>query len=377
MIIAIDLTYNPYGGSFSQIENIFKYIDTYKYEKYIIYCTHTNYLTFKVYESEKIIFKVSQLSSLSKVTRILWTQLLLPFHLLIDNVSVLFCPGNFSPIFAFTKKIQWIGTVGPFEQEFYKDFPFIGKINLLINKYMMIFSALTSKHVIFESKYTRDLFITNYFFDKSKSSVINLGRDDYFSLASDNNTHITKHYKSKNFLLAVSHLYPYKNLEVLLHAINKNNDPDLICLIAGKFHTKSYHQKLVNLCNELSLEEKIFFLGGVSKEELKELYSNCEIFIFTSPFENFAYTLVEAMSCGAAVVATNTTAMPETCQSAALYFNPWSHEELYQSITSLLSDHDLLSDYRSRSIKRSNEINTYKEANTRTSEIIHELISNE
>ena len=58
MTIAIDLTYNPYGGSLSQIENILKYIDDYKQDKYIVYCTKNNYLKFKRFESEKLIFKI-------------------------------------------------------------------------------------------------------------------------------------------------------------------------------------------------------------------------------------------------------------------------------------------------------------------------------
>ena len=366
MTIAIDLTYNPYGGSLSQIENILKYIDDYKQDKHIVYCTKDNYLKFKRFESEKLIFKISNISTFSKTTRIIWTQLLLPFHLLFDNVSLLFCPGNFSPIFSFTKKIQWIGTVGPFEKEFYKAFSFSGKINLLMNKYLMIVSALTSGHVIFESQYTRNLFVKNYFCNPKKSSVINLGRDDYFFPK--------KNARQKKFLLSVSHLYPYKNIEVLLYALAKIDDPDLNLLIAGRSHTKSYHKKLIRLSEQLSISDKVIFLGGVSKEELRDLYSSCEIFIFTSPFENFAYTLIEAMSCGAAVIAANSTAMPETCNSAALYFNPYSSEELIELINRLLSDRVLIEEYKSRSITRSSQINNYKEANSKTYDIINDLI---
>ena len=128
IILAIDLTYNPYGGSFSQIENIFKNITEYKVDKCIVYCT--------------------------KLIRIIWTQVFLPCRLLLDNVSLLFCPGNFSPILTLTKKIQWIGTVGPFEKDFYRGFSINEKLNLVFNKYIMFFSALTSTHVIFESEYT-------------------------------------------------------------------------------------------------------------------------------------------------------------------------------------------------------------------------------
>jgi|TARA_B100001540_G_C15816939_1_gene648190 glycosyltransferase involved in cell wall biosynthesis len=374
MIIAIDLTYNPYGGSLAQILNILKYIQNDKRFEYIIFCSKKNHLQFEQYESSNVIFKISSISSLNKFSRIIWTQLVLPFSLLRNRASILFCPGNFSPIMAFTKKIQWIGTVGPFENDFYQGFSSKEKINLIFNKIIMILSALTSSHVIFESRYTRDLFINKYGFRKERSSVINLGRDEYFYQTEELQSEILKRYLGKRFLLSVSHLYPYKNLEVLFHSIKNIEDKDIICLIAGKFHTPEYQLKLIHLAKNLNIEERIHFIGGVSKEELRDLYSNCEILVFTSPFENFAYTLVEAMSCGSAIIASNTTAMPETCEDAVIYFNPYSAEELTEEINHLLLNTHVMDDYRKKALKRSYEINTYEEANIKTTEIIRNMI---
>ena len=374
MKVAVDLTYNPYGGSYSQIENILKFLQDNEEHNYIFYCTKLNFQEFKQYQKKHIIFKVSKVSSLSRFARIIWTQFILPIQVLFDDVSVLFCPGNFSPVFSYTKKVQWIGTVGPFEKKFYKGFSFIEKINLYINKYVMIASALTSTHVIFESKYTQELFINNYNFNGSRSSVITLGRDEFYSSKLSSNSGVTKDYRDKKFLLVVSHLYPYKNIEILFHALKKINDPELKCLIAGKFHTKSYFHKLTKLSNNLSLNDKVVFLGGVNRRELKDLYSNCEMLVFTSPFENFAYTLVEAMSCGTAIIAAEATAMPETCKNAALYFDPYSPDELSQQINYFLSDKSLLKEYKNRALKRAQEINTYQEANLKTLQIVQSLM---
>ena len=43
------------------------------------------------------------------------------------------------------------------------------------------------------------------------------------------------------------------------------------------------------------------------------------------------------MSCGAPIISTNTTAMPETCQNAAVYFDPYSVEDLLSKIELVLS----------------------------------------
>ena len=74
------------------------------------------------------------------------------------------------------------------------------------------------------------------------------------------------------------------------------------------------------------------------------------------------------------MIAANSTAMPETCNSAALYFNPYSSEELIELINRLLSDRVLIEEYKSRSITRSSQINNYKEANSKTYDIINDLI---
>ena len=63
--------------------------------------------------------------------------------------------------------------------------------------------------------------------------------------------------------------------------------------------------------------------------------------IFPSPYENFAYTLIEAMSCGTAIACSNTTGMPDTCHEAALYFNPYDIEEIAEKISMLISDEKL------------------------------------
>ena len=102
MKVAVDLTYNPYGGSYSQIENILKFLQNNDEHNYIFYCTKLNFQEFKQYKKKHIIFKVSKVSSLSRFARIIWTQLILPIQVLFDDVSVLFCPGNFSPVFSFT-----------------------------------------------------------------------------------------------------------------------------------------------------------------------------------------------------------------------------------------------------------------------------------
>ncbi len=97
--------------------------------------------------------------------------------------------------------------------------------------------------------------------------------------------------------------------------------------------------------------------------------------IFPSPFENFAYTLVEAMSCGAPIICSNTTAMPETCGDAAIYFDPYDVEEMEVKINLLLKDENLRNTLKEKALARANELPDYEEAILQTFDIMKNLVN--
>jgi len=374
-ILAIDLTYASFGGADTQITEIMKNIDVYDFDKYVIYMNNDNEELFDVNNDNISLVNISYTSK-SLLIRVFWQQFILPFRLLIDNASVLFCPGNISPIFSFTNKAQWIGTIGPFERDFYQYFSIKNKLLLYANKFLMKYSAMTSEHVFFESRYTLNLFIERYKFIKNKGSVINIGSGEVFFPTNEYCEKKITPFVNKRFILTVSHLYPYKNIETLLKAFSEycNNDSESLLLIAGEMPFSDYYDSLCSLSESLDISGRVYFLGGMSKSELRELYSLCTLFVFTSPFENFAYTLVEAMSCGAPILATKTTAMPETCGDSAVYFDPYSVTDLFNKITKLMADTSLRVKYKALSIKQAQKINNYREVNIKTNDALFKII---
>ena len=72
------------------------------------------------------------------------------------------------------------------------------------------------------------------------------------------------------------------------------------------------------------LRDRIHFTGFVSDQELLQLYGACDIFVYPSFYEGFGLPILEAMACGRAVACSNTSAMPEVADSAALLFDPCS-----------------------------------------------------
>lgn len=374
--LAVDLMYQPVGGALAQINEVIKSVESYSFSEVVFYLTKENRYLFDGCDSKKVVLKFVPFSNRSIVFRTLWVQLLMPFLLIITRVDVLFCPGNISPIFSFVKKTQWIGTVGPFEPNFISSFGLKQKIILFISKYLIILSSKTSDLVIFESNYTRNLFIEKYGQSEDKAAVLYIGNDEYFHPVKTAESIIFANYNSGEFLLTVSHLYPYKNIELLIESFKQLSlkQRGLYLLIAGSIIDEPYYERLKGLLERYGISDHVVFLGCIERSELKELYSQCKAFVFTSPFENFAYTLVEAMSCGAPIIATNTTAMPETCGEAALYFSPNKEDELSSCISRFLDDEKLRVLYKEKALIRADKFDNYSVVNQKTNKLLKGLV---
>lgn len=373
MKISIHAAFSPSGGAITQLIYMIKYFVSKSYEfDLIVYVTDQTYqlLIDENILSDKYDVKICRLPRYSIVTRTFWEQFILPLKLKYDNVDAIICPGNISPIFTKVKTIQWIGTIGPFFKDFYSNWNILFKVKLFINKIIISISAQSADAVIFESEFTKTLFLNKYRLNPNKTHVLNIGKDVFFNPTKSKNKEL--------YLLCVSHLYPYKNIINMLKAYSrsmKRTGVEINLIIAGSIDFKDYYQEILKTIKRLSISNNISFLGAVSKKDLRNLYSNCEMMIFPSPFENFAYTLVEAMCCGAPIVCSNTTAMPETCKDAALYFDPYEIEDMAEKISILISDRELRLSLSKKSILRANELPDYEEVTLKTLDIIKSLVN--
>src|SRR5207302_3375775 len=87
--------------------------------------------------------------------------------------------------------------------------------------------------------------------------------------------------------------------------------------------------------------DRIHFVGYVTDQALLHLYNACYIFVFPSFYEGFGLPVLEAMACGRAVVCSNTSAMPEVADGAAILFDPHSVPEMTRAMADLLRDVEL------------------------------------
>lgn len=86
---------------------------------------------------------------------------------------------------------------------------------------------------------------------------------------------------------------------------------------------------------ELGLNREVLIVPYASDKTLQWLYQNCFAFIFPSFFEGFGMPIMEAMSLGAPVVASNNSCIPEITDGAALLVNPHDEEEITDALIRL------------------------------------------
>ena len=90
-------------------------------------------------------------------------------------------------------------------------------------------------------------------------------------------------------------------------------------------------------------------------QTLRTLYRRCAAFAFPSLYEGFGLPLLEAMLCGAAVVAGNNSSQPEVVGDAGLLANVADPTDLAAKLAQLLQDPALAATLRTRALVRARQ----------------------
>lgn len=86
--------------------------------------------------------------------------------------------------------------------------------------------------------------------------------------------------------------------------------------------------------------EDVSYTGYVSDEELIQLYNLCKLYVFPSLLEGFGLPVLEAMACGAPVIAANTSSLSEVIGFKEALFNPLDVASIANKIHQALTDTD-------------------------------------
>lgn len=98
---------------------------------------------------------------------------------------------------------------------------------------------------------------------------------------------------------------------------------------------------------------ELVFTGFVPDDRLVTLYNLCSLFVFPSLREGFGLPALEAMACGAPVIASNTSSLPEVLGWPDAMFDPHSDEAIARTLHAGLTDLAFRSELVQRGMNRS------------------------
>ncbi|MBU2755766.1 glycosyltransferase [Acidithiobacillus sp. CV18-2] len=97
--------------------------------------------------------------------------------------------------------------------------------------------------------------------------------------------------------------------------------------------------RLLKLAHKEGLGEgELILTGFVPEDDLLACYRGCKLFIFPSWHEGFGLPALEAMQCGKAVIAANTSSLPEVVGREDALFDPFDTQAMSSKMAQVLSD---------------------------------------
>jgi glycosyltransferase involved in cell wall biosynthesis len=148
------------------------------------------------------------------------------------------------------------------------------------------------------------------------------------------------------YCLFVGNLRPHKNVARLLEALAQV--PGGLTLVVVGHRDPRYWPALARRAQELGIAGRVRFLGFVEAHRLPLLYSAALAVVVPSLYEGFGLPVLEAMACGAPVIASTAGALREAAGDAALLVDPHDVSGWARAIVQVTDDPDLRAALRAR-----------------------------
>ena len=176
------------------------------------------------------------------------------------------------------------------------------------------------------------------------------------------------------YLLYVGTIEPRKNLLTLIRAYDEllrttALRPQLV-LAGGRGWLCDEVFKQVE---DLKLQDQVHFTGYVEDADLPALYSAAAAFVYPSLYEGFGLPPLEAMACGAPVITSDVSSLPEVVGKAGLTHAPTDGRALTEAMAKLLGDEATREHFKRAGLKQSSNF-SWERAARETQSVYNELL---
>lgn len=153
------------------------------------------------------------------------------------------------------------------------------------------------------------------------------------------------------YILFFSTIEPRKNLVTLLEAYARlrkqmADAPSLVVMGRKGWLYEDTLKRIV----ELGLTQDVFLTDWVEGEDVPVVLSLAEVFVFPSLYEGFGLTPLEAMACGAPVISSNASSLPEVIGDAGILLDPHDVGGFANAMLRVLSDDARRRELRARGL---------------------------
>lgn len=243
----------------------------------------------------------------------LWEQLELPIH---SRGGLLFSPCNSTPLLK-RRRVVTLHDAAVFT---YPDA--YSKAFSVWYRYLFKQICRSQAQVITVSEFSRSELIRQAGLRKNRSEVIHHGFEHVQRVRADTGILDRLELRDQPFALAVSSHNPTKNFDGLASALERLNNPNFSVVVVGGRNSRIFANSSCRWPSFVKLA------GYVSDAELRALYESTVCFVFPSLYEGFGIPPLEALSCGAHVLAADIPPLREVYGSAVSYCDPKDPEAI-------------------------------------------------
>ena len=283
-------------------------------------------------------------------------QVLFPFIIARERLDLIHFPHFNVPLFLNTKFVVTIHdlilTKFPTTRASTLS-PCLYKLKNLAYRTVISSAVRRSKKIITVSSFTKKDLVDKFKVDASKiivtyEGVANLAKGNDSLLGSKISSHrtIVDYNLGDRFLLYVGNAYPHKNLNSLVEVFERlhRDYSDLKLVLVGK--EDYFYNRLKEFTFEKSLwregeESPVIFTGYVLDVELEILFKKALLYIFPSFYEGFGLPPLEAMAKKCPVISSDKASLPEILGDAAIYFDPYNKDDMYEKIKETMFNNEL------------------------------------
>ncbi|GAJ97494.1 glycosyltransferase family 4 protein [Geomicrobium sp. JCM 19055] len=198
-------------------------------------------------------------------------------------------------------------------------------------------------HVIAVGPALYEEIIQEYGVSEDRVSLINMGVNrNVFHQRTDVPSPFDQ---EKKHILFAGNIIKQKGIVELIRAFQQlhEDDQQLQLHLVGSFQSDAFKSEVENLIETLHLpKEAVLFHGPKSQDELAIHMTYADVFVLPSHIEGFGLVVLESMSCGTPVVASNVGGLPSLLSDeAGVLVEPEQPESLKRGIDAVLYDESL------------------------------------